>query len=266
LCSLYQSPDHSGTFGIIVQSGPAASWGVRRMTRPRFDVLFIDFYGTVTSGDRLAVEKTSGRVVEDLGLPMTAGEFAVAWGKVFFAEADRRNHERFGNLFEIECDSLCTTLQGLGVNNTDPLPYVNQLQAYWANPTLQPDAAQALASLDLSICCVSNADREDLLSAISRHGLGFDQVITSEDARCYKPEPAIFEQALATVGVAPERVLHAGDSLHADVSGAAPLGIATAWVCRDGRIYDIGTAEPDYKVSSLVELCDIVRKSGPSTC
>ena len=240
--------------------------GDQRVARGRFHVLFLDFYGTVTGGDRRAVEETSGRVVEDLRLPMSAAEFAVVWGQRFFAAANEWNHERFGNLFKIECESLCDTLEDLGVNGTDPRPYVARLKAYWSSPTLQPDAAQALASLDIPVCCVSNADTEDLLSAIERHGLRFDYVLTSEDARCYKPEPAIFERALAEVGVSPEHAIHAGDSLHADVGGAAALGITTAWICRDGRIYDIGSARPDYKLRSLLELRDIVRKQGLVTC
>ncbi|MCP4249323.1 MAG: HAD family hydrolase [bacterium] len=231
----------------------------------RFDYLFIDFYGTVTTGDRQAVEDTSRRVVEDLGVPMSAADFSVAWGKRFFAEADDRNHDRFGNLAAIECDSLRDTLETLGVRNVDPQPYVALLQSYWRSPTLQPDAKEALAAIDLPICCVSNADTDDLLSAIERHGLRFEQVISSEDVGCYKPDPHIFERALAAVGTTADRVIHAGDSLHADVGGAAPLGITTAWICRDGRIYDVGSAEPDHKLSCLMELRDIIHQNSPET-
>jgi 2-haloacid dehalogenase/putative hydrolase of the HAD superfamily len=228
---------------------------------PAFDALFIDFYGTVTSGDRQAVEDTSARVVAELGLPVSPAEFAVEWGKVFFAAADERNHERFANLYEIECETLVETLEPLGRGQADPRPFVSQLKSYWANPTLHPDSAEALASIDIPICCVSNADTADLLSAAERHGLRFDHVVTSEDVRCYKPAPAIFERALADLAVSPGRVLHAGDSLHADVSGAKPLGIATAWVCRQGRIYDVGQEIPDHKVSSLSGLRDLLAQT-----
>ena len=101
---------------------------------------------------------------------------------------------------------------------------------------------------------MSNADTEDILAAIELHGLHFEQVITSQDVRCYKPAPRIFERALEVMGVAPDRAMHVGDSLHSDVGGAKPLGITTAWVCRDGRIYDAGSCEPHHKISSLLEL------------
>lgn len=242
---------HPGFFNRLVGDDQA-------MPKPAFDALFIDFYGTVTSGDRQAVEHTSARVVEELHLPMTPAEFAVEWGKVFFAAADGRNHERFANLYETECESLIQTLAPLGRGHVDPHPFVRQLQAYWANPTLHPESAEVLASIEIPICCVSNADTADLLSAAERHHLRFDHVVTSEDVRCYKPAPEIFQRALADMGVSPDRVLHAGDSLHADVSGAKPLGITTAWVCRQGRIYDVGQEAPDYKFSCLRGLRDLL--------
>ena len=40
---------------------------------------------------------------------------------------------------------------------------------------------------------------------------------------------------------------------------AKPLGIATAWVCRQGRIYDVGQTMPDHKLSCLRSLRDILR-------
>ncbi len=228
------------------------------MPKRAFDALFIDFYGTVTSGDRQAVEDTSRWVVESLHLPMSAAELAVDWGKRFFAGADQRNQERFANLFDLECETLIDTLRPMGRGDVDPRPFVRKLKDYWANPTLQPESAEVLASLDVPICCVSNADTEDILSAIERHNLRFDHVVTSEDVRCYKPARAIFERALADMGVRPERVLHAGDSLHSDVGGAKPLGMTTAWVCRQARIYDIGDGQANHKLSCLRGLRDIL--------
>ncbi len=55
-----------------------------------------------------------------------------------------------------------------------------------------------------------------------------------------KPEPALFEQALALLGVAPDAAgstLMAGDSLHSDIAGGAGAGMHTAFVTtgRDDR-------------------------------
>ncbi|MBN1514188.1 MAG: HAD family hydrolase [Phycisphaerae bacterium] len=227
------------------------------MGQRRFDALFIDYYGTLADGDRLAVETTCARLVEDLALPMTAAELAILWGRRFFQEIEVANHDRFLNLYDCETKTLVDTLGPLGVQ-ADPRPYCDMLKHYWAAAPAHADAVAALAGLDLPVCCVSNADTDDITESIARHGFRFAAVVVSEAVRCYKPAPHIFRVALDALGVSPERVLHVGDSLHSDVGGAQSVGIATTWLCRDGRIFDTGQSTPDYKIGSLNELCAIL--------
>lgn len=222
------------------------------MPRP-YDALFIDFYGTITAGDKRAVEDTCGLVVRELGLAMDPADLAVRWGRRFFAALDTANDGTFRNLFDLERETLVETV-GPMAGPFDPVPFVAHLKAYWAAPALQPEAAEALRRLHIPICCVSNADTEDVLAAATRHGLRFACVVTSEDARCYKPHAGIFQRALAAMDVRPQRVMHVGDSLHSDVGGARPLGITTAWICREERIFDVGEARPDHTIRSLLEL------------
>jgi len=215
--------------------------------------LLIDFYGTVAAGDADVVEAVCGRVVSEHGLALSAHELVVAWGDRFFAAIEVSNHERFRTLYQCECDSLVETVEPL-IGPIDPRPFVDQLTAYWSGPKLHEESRSVLESLGLPVCCVSNADTADVLAAVELHGLRFDRVITSEDARCYKPHPAIFFKALRELNLAPEEVLHVGDSLHSDVGGAANAGIEALWICRDRRIYDIRQTEHDHKISSLNEL------------
>ena len=231
--------------------------GIEAMAGRRFDALFIDFYGTVADGDRQAVEDTCARVVADLRLGVSAQELAVIWGKRFFEEIEVANHDRFLNLYDCECKTLVDTLRPW-VGPVDPAPYCLMLKRYWASAPLHAESLDALAQVDLPVCCVSNADTDDILAAIEMRGLRFDRVVTSEDVRCYKPDPKIFETALSQMAVRPERVLHVGDSLHSDVGGASRAGIATAWVCRQDRIFDAGNSTPDHKMRSLMELHDIL--------
>ncbi|HEY3243137.1 MAG TPA: HAD family hydrolase [Phycisphaerae bacterium] len=219
----------------------------------RFDAVFIDFYGTLAAGDRQAVEDTCAVIVADYGLAMTAADMARLWGDRFFALADRSNQDRFLNLYDCEMVSLRQTLAPL-VGAVDPTPYCERLKRYWASPDLHDDSLDLLAELDVPVCCVSNADTEDLLSAVALHGLRFDAVITSEDARCYKPHERIFRDALDRMGADPRRTIHIGDSLHSDVGGAGRLGITTVWICRERRIYDVGRAQADHTIQSLKEL------------
>ena len=45
-----------------------------------------------------------------------------------------------------------------------------------------------------------------------------------------KPDPAMFEHAMAHAGVGPEEAVHVGDHAVDDVQGAAAVGMATIWV------------------------------------
>lgn len=227
----------------------------------RFDAVLIDFYGTLCAGDRHAVETACARVVEHFRLAETAEAFARRWGASFFSLIESSNHDGFRTLHECECLSLRQTLEP-AVGEFDPEPFVAVLKQYWCSAPLHDDVRDALARIRLPRACVSNADAGDLARVISLHGLEFDAVVTSEDARSYKPDAAIFRRAIEALGVDPSRVLHVGDSLHSDIGGARPLGITTVWLHRQDRVHDVGTAVPDYTIRSLCELPALLNGAG----
>ena len=84
-------------------------------------------------------------------------------------------------------------------------------------------------------------------------------VVISDAVGLRKPRPEIFEAVLGKLGVAPEQALHVGDSLRADVVGAAQIGMKTAWITR--RVKDPRAAleahqgpAPDFTIRDLAEL------------
>ena len=228
-----------------------------------FDAIFVDFYGTVVGGDRQAVAAVCARVVADLELNTTPKAFALTWGEHFFSLIESCNGEGFATLRDIEFRSLSTAL-GHAAHGVDLATYVEDMDAYWANPPIHDDALAFLQAVRLPVCCVSNADERPLHDAIHTLGLAFSEVISSESVRCYKPNPTIFEVALDRMACKPDRVLHIGDSRHSDVAGAAALGMTTAWVCRADRIHDIGTATPDFTVPTLTSLMNGTLAEGSS--
>lgn len=218
-----------------------------------FEAVLIDFYGTIAAGDRAAVESTCATIVSATRLSITPAEFAVRWGERFFRVVEDCSRGSFRTLYECEMTSLAQTLQDMRVE-ADPTPFVAQLEAYWRNPPIHEDAVEFLSNLDVPVCVVSNADTKPLESAIRKHNLRFDAVISSESVRSYKPDRHIFDQALDRLGVHPSHAVHIGDSLHSDVAGAQSVGITAAWVCRGDRIHDIGSCTPCRTCSTLTEL------------
>ncbi len=231
------------------------------MSQETIEGLFIDFYGTVADGDRATVEQVCQRLVDEHSLNVSASALAVMWGEQFFAAIERSNHDSFRTLFECECDSLVATVGPLA-GLSDPVPYVEALQDYWRRPPLFEESAEVLAEIPVPVCCVSNADRHELDAALRHHGLRFEHVVTSQDARCYKPHPGVFEMAIARTGWQRERIVHVGDSLHSDIAGAGRCGMRTVWICRGNRISDIGSAQPDYAFADLRGLRDLLAPAG----
>lgn len=222
------------------------------------DGVFLDMYGTITTGDRAAVEATCAQVLGDTGLDFSARELAVIWGERFFHAMDFCNDSGFETLFQIEARTLRETMANLGVT-VEPEPYVRRLTAYWRDPPLQPEVPEFLATFRTPICIVSNADRADIDAALRRHGIHVAGVVTSQDSRSYKPDRKIFEDALALTGWRRQRILHVGDSLHSDVGGARVAGLQSGWVNRAHRIHDIGNHTPDHEFEDLLGLRALVQ-------
>ena len=248
--------DRSGPCADNSEGEPCANRYNRRMME--LDGIFLDFYGTVAAGDRAAVVAICERVVADHGLALNPEELAVAWGHHYFEAIETCVGERFRLLVEIERATLIETL-GKHACRIDPDPYISMFNDYLTRPSLYDEVREVLGALDRPVCIVSNADERELLLAVEHLGLTFDYMITSENARSYKPDAVIFEAALRLTGWRAERVVHVGDSLHSDVGGAQRLGLRTAWVNRAVRMTDIGREKPDWTWTDLRPLLALAR-------
>jgi putative hydrolase of the HAD superfamily len=118
-----------------------------------------------------------------------------------------------------------------------------------------PEVPRTLARLrhaGARLVVVSNWD-VSLHEVLARTGLAtlVDGAVTSAELGAAKPAPAIFARALELAGgVAPDRALHAGDSVEADVAGARAAGIEAVLVVRDGTPAPAGVRT----IRSLAEL------------
>jgi putative hydrolase of the HAD superfamily len=95
--------------------------------------------------------------------------------------------------------------------------------------TLFPEVAEVLAALRprFRLAVISNFDGR--LRAILGHlGLAetFDPLVISSEAGADKPDPWIFQQALARAGVAAHEAVHIGDDPVRDWEGAEAAGLA----------------------------------------
>jgi len=90
-----------------------------------------------------------------------------------------------------------------------------------------------------------------------------DAIVISEEVGIRKPRGEIFEAVLDELAVEGNEVLHVGDSLSADVSGAQALGIRNVWITRRVKQPEEALAKhegsrPDYQIEDLAELESIL--------
>lgn len=137
--------------------------------------------------------------------------------------------------------------------------YFDELFAYFARSeswVLYPEANETLAALSvrgLKLAVVSNFDSR-LLSILQGLGLAaaFDGIFVSSSVGYAKPDRRIFDFVLNQQQLAPEHVLHVGDSITNDIDGANNAGIKSILVDRKGA----HQAAALTRVASLKEVLD----------
>lgn len=92
----------------------------------------------------------------------------------------------------------------------------------------------------------------------------FDAYAISEIVGVSKPDARMFQVALEQLGIPPQergRVVMVGNHLGRDIAGANRLGLVSVWLNwspRRSKIPADGWEEPDYTISTPLELLDLL--------
>jgi len=230
----------------------------------RFEALTFDCYGTLVDWER--------------GILGALLDVLAAHGVVGFTEdvGGEALLERFGRLesavqagpYRGYRDVLVEVLLGLG-RELSFTPTPAELSAFSSSVGSWPvfsdtvDALRTLASR-YRLAIVSNVD-DDLFEGSARLlGVDFDEVVTAEQVRSYKPACPHFDEALRRLDLPRDGVLHVAQSLFHDVAPARALGFTCVWVNRRaGRLGGGATvpsdAAPDLEVPDLRSLVALMQ-------
>lgn len=107
---------------------------------------------------------------------------------------------------------------------------------------------------------VTNGTSSTQYKRLAASGLDrfFKDIFVSEDAGSQKPQKAYFDYCFKRIpGIAPERMLLVGDSLHSDILGGSQAGTGTCWFNPKGAEGEMGI-RADYEIRRLRELKEIV--------
>ena len=220
----------------------------------RFEILTFDCYGTLINweegilGVLRRILSAHGKKIDDATLLKLYGDFEL------------QSEQGEFHPYRVVLESVVRRFgAGLGFVPTDDearsLPDSLSSWKPW------PDTVAALRHLKtrFRLAILSNVDDDLFAGTRPQLGVEFDEVITAQQAKAYKPSLKLFELALSRINAPAHRVLHVGQSVYHDVIPAQALGLATVWVKRPSARPGVGAvkaadAKPDLIVESLTEL------------
>jgi putative hydrolase of the HAD superfamily len=115
-----------------------------------------------------------------------------------------------------------------------------------------PELLRAIRATRRLVVVVTNnhlAEQEQKLARLALRPF-VDELVTSEEAGCCKPEPEIFRQALARAGAAAGDAVMLGDAWATDIEGAKAAGVRPVWLnrfghpCPDPGVAQLNSLEP----------------------
>jgi putative hydrolase of the HAD superfamily len=200
---------------------------------PKIEAITFDAGGTLIrpwpSVGHVYVEVAARHGVKKLSPEVLNRNFAAAW-----RAAKGFNHGR---------EEWAALVDNTFAGTTDVLPsetFFPEIYDRFADPEVWQvfdDVIPALGSLaaeGIRLGIVSNWDERlvPLLERLRLHTY-FDAIVVSCDVGFAKPSPVIFEHASKKLGVAPELMIHVGDSTDHDVVGANSAGLQTRLIDRN---------------------------------
>jgi 2-haloacid dehalogenase len=220
----------------------------------RFEVLTFDCYGTLIHWEAgllpvlHRILSAHGKKIDDASLLKLYGDFELL--------SEQGEYHSYRQVLESVVRRFGANL-GFTPTDEQSASLPNSLPGWkpW------PDTVEALRRLKsrFRLAILSNIDDDLFAGTRPQLGIDFDEVITAQQAKAYKPSLKLFELALSRINAPAHRVLHVGQSIYHDVVPAQSLGLATVWVNRPSARPGVGAvkaaeAKPDLTVTSLAEL------------
>ena len=130
-------------------------------------------------------------------------------------------------------------------------------------PSWQPfadtNAALARLSKRYRLGIISNVD-DDLIAATQKHLYPhFDLVVTAQQVRSYKPDPAHFTECERRIG-GKKGWIHVAASYYHDVEPCIKKKIPVIWVNRHGETLEASQKKPDAEVKNLREAAKLIEE------
>ena len=227
----------------------------------KITTVVFDAFGTLFQDTPEHWDAAMGRIIEQQGLDVSVAVLNEAWLEACGDFRNNRSDSRqpFQSYNVAWRDAFGEAFRSLGLSG-DPAAAAE----YWINDMggrePYPETREALVAVSekCRLVVLSNADDCFLEPVLERLAFPFAASLSSEGARCYKPNPELFLTLLRRLDVSAEETIYVGDRQYEDVQGAGQVGMRTIWINRTGAEPDPNLREPDYRIASLLELPGLI--------
>ena len=189
--------------------------------------------------------------------PGRGAEFSKAWRTRQFEYTWLRTVVgRYADFWQVTEDALLFAARDLKLA-LDSRKRARLMNAY-LDLNVWPDVPEALKSLKaagIRLAFLSNFSRQMLDAGIENSGLTgiFEQVLTTDQVKQFKPAPRAYQMALEALGLKREAIAFAAFAGW-DASGAKWFGFPTVWVNRMNSAMEELNVLPDLTCSNLSDL------------
>ena len=223
----------------------------------KITTVVFDAFGTLFQDSPEHWDAAMGSIIEQQGLDVSVDVLNHAWLDACGSFRETRSDSGcpFQSYTTAWRDAFAEAFRALALDGD-----AAAAAAYWINDMGQrdpyPETRDALAAVagKYRLVVLSNADDCFLEPALERLNFPFAASLSSEGARSYKPNPELFRTLLRQLELAPGEAAYVGDRQYEDVMGAGQAGMATVWINRAGVEPDPSLPQPDYRISSLLDL------------
>lgn len=207
--------------------------------------LTFDVFGTVVDW-RSSVIRDGARLSRAKGLFVDWAAFADAWRAQYGPSMDRVRRGELpwtglDTLHRMALDALLDQFGIIGLTEAEKA----DLNRAWHRLDPWPDSAAGLAQLrqQFVVATLSNGPVALLVDIARFAGLTWDCILSAELARAYKPDPIVYETAIALLDCTPEQVMMVA-AHPSDLRAAQAVGMRAAYVPRPLEWGSDGKTEP----------------------
>ena len=165
---------------------------------------------------------------------------------------------RYEDFWKLTEESLRFACRFLGVR--PGLEQIEELMQSYLQLEAFPETGKVLEKLSATPRAILSNGAPAMLEAVVRHnGLTkqFDQVLSVDELKIYKPHPSVYQLAVDRLGVPKENIAFVSSNGW-DVAGAKTFGFRVFWLNRQGAPVEELGVQPDAIIKSPLELIDMV--------